>query len=75
MTNLERRLRSLEAILTDESGLAPHTARWLEYWDREMYLFTIGKPNYTLFPLNAFRAVLRNSGKLGSLVGSVRSGD
>jgi hypothetical protein len=40
-----------------------------------MYLFTIGKPNYTLFPLNAFRAVLRNSGKLGSLVGSVRSGD
>jgi hypothetical protein len=29
---LERRLRKLEARLTDRSGLVPRTRRWFDYW-------------------------------------------
>jgi len=32
MSNLWRRLRKLEAQLTDERGLVPHTPKWLAYW-------------------------------------------
>jgi hypothetical protein len=32
MTRLERRLRKLEARLTDCSGLVPHTKRWFDHW-------------------------------------------
>jgi len=32
MTNLQRRLQKLEALLTDSTGLAPHSEKWLEYW-------------------------------------------
>lgn len=75
MTNFERRLRNLDALFTDGSGLTPHTARWLEYWVRQIYLYMTDEGSHTLFPMNAFRAVLQNSDKPGSLVGSVRSDD
>ena len=46
MTNLQRRLKKLEAYLTDPSGLVPHTQKWLEYWDRQFNLFLTGQhPN------------------------------
>ena len=32
MASLERRLRNLEARLTDRIGLVPHTAAWWDYW-------------------------------------------
>ena len=32
MSNLLRRLRKLETRLTDNSGLAPHSEAWLDYW-------------------------------------------
>jgi hypothetical protein len=32
MARLERRLRKLEARLTDRSGLVPHTKRWFDHW-------------------------------------------
>jgi hypothetical protein len=32
MARLERRLRKLEARLTDRSGLVPHTKAWWDYW-------------------------------------------
>jgi hypothetical protein len=32
MARLERRLRKLEARLTDRSRLVPHTQQWFEYW-------------------------------------------
>jgi hypothetical protein len=32
MSNLLRRLRKLEAQLTDHSGLVPHTKPWRDYW-------------------------------------------
>ncbi len=32
MSNLQRRLRKLEARLTDSSGLIPNSQAWLDYW-------------------------------------------
>jgi hypothetical protein len=32
MTNLHRRLRKLEALLSDPSGLVPYSEKWLDYW-------------------------------------------
>jgi hypothetical protein len=32
MSNLRRRLRKLEARLTDSSGLIPNSQAWLDYW-------------------------------------------
>jgi hypothetical protein len=31
MTNLERRLKKLEALRTDASGLVPYSPEWFEY--------------------------------------------
>jgi hypothetical protein len=31
-SHLERRLKKLEAELTDVAGLVPHTAKWRAYW-------------------------------------------
>ena len=43
MTHLRRRLIRLEGTLTDPAGLVPHTQKWLEYWDRQYYLFLTGQ--------------------------------
>ena len=32
MSNLQRRLKKLEALLTDDAGLVPHSPQWLAYW-------------------------------------------
>ena len=32
MSNLQRRLRKLEALLTDDAGLVPGTPQWLSHW-------------------------------------------
>ena len=36
MTNPRRRIRKLEAHLTDPSGLVPHTQVWMRYWTQEL---------------------------------------
>jgi hypothetical protein len=36
MVRFERRLRHLEAQLTDVSGLVPHTKQWFDYWIARM---------------------------------------
>jgi hypothetical protein len=73
MTNRERRLRKLEAALTDTSGLVPHTEKWLRHWDRVIFEFMSDpepkRPN-PLFPLAAVRAV-RQWDSPESLVGSL----
>jgi hypothetical protein len=43
MTHLQRRMKKVEAVFTDPTGLVPHTQKWLEYWDRQYCLFLIGK--------------------------------
>jgi hypothetical protein len=32
MSNLNRRLKKLEELMTDDSGLVPGSARWMAYW-------------------------------------------
>lgn len=32
MSNLIRRLKKLEALLTDDAGLVPGSEQWLAYW-------------------------------------------
>jgi len=32
MSNLNRRLRKLEAMMTDDAGLVPGSQQWLAYW-------------------------------------------
>jgi hypothetical protein len=74
--SVARRLRKLERLFKDTSGLIPHTQKWLEYWDRQVYLYMIDQApkDQARFPLEAFRAVLRNSDCPGSLVGSISDG-
>ena len=64
MTNLERRLKKLEALLfTDQSGLVPHSQEWLEYWDHQVQLYATDQlPKGFLFPVEALQAVIRNTG-------------
>ena len=77
MTNLQKRIRKLEAHKTDASGLVPHSQRWLEYWDRQIFNF-MQDPEHrrpaVLFPLEALCAVFQWSDNPASLVGSVHAG-
>jgi len=49
MANLHQRRRKLEAVLLDPVGLVPFSRKWLEYWDRQFYLYMSGQD------LNAIR--------------------
>ena len=63
MTNLRRRLQKLEAALTDPTGLVPHSQRWLEYWDRQYYLYMSGQDKHAVWlsSIEALRAVLKHA--------------
>jgi hypothetical protein len=72
MTHLQRRLKKLEAVLTDPMGLVPDTPRWLEYWDRQYYLYLSGQDRNAIWysSIAAYRAVMKYAGEsAGSLVG------
>ncbi len=43
MSNLLRRLRKLEARLTDKSGFPPHSKEWFRYWNGQMDIFLSGR--------------------------------
>ena len=77
MTSLQRRIRKLEVLLTDPSGLVPGSQKWLEYWDREIYRY-MRDPEHrrttVLFPCDAFCAVMRWSDP-ASLVNSIPESD
>jgi hypothetical protein len=34
--NLSRRIRKLEATLTDAKGLVPHSPEWFDYWGEKL---------------------------------------
>jgi hypothetical protein len=61
MTNLERRLNKLEGLLTDVSGLVPHTEKWLEYWKRwfECSIRDSYSRRGEKIPLEAARAIMQ----------------
>jgi hypothetical protein len=58
-SNLERRLQKLEARLTDDSQLVPHTKKWLLYWTERLGKYMNGETATMnpLMPLEAWDAV------------------
>ena len=65
MTNLQRRLKKLEGVLTDPVGLVPHKQKWLEYWDRQFYLYMTGQDRNAIWltSIAASRAVMKFAGE------------
>lgn len=60
MTNVQRRLNKLETLLTDSTGLVPHSEKWLEYWQRWIDRWAIDsnfRPRERM-PIEAARAIL-----------------
>jgi hypothetical protein len=72
------RIRKVEAFMTDASGLVPHSRRWLEYWDRQIFDY-MQDPEHrrpaVLFPIEAFRAVMKFTSDPTSLVGRITTVD
>ncbi len=58
-SNLQRRMQKLEAQLTDQSQLVPHTKQWLLYWTERLgKLFTAEiETMEPKMPLEAWSAV------------------
>ena len=77
MTNFERRLKKLEALLTDSSVLVPYSPQWFEYWDEQMYFILTGgavKPGK--LPPEGLIAVLRYTVQSpASLVNTIPASD
>ena len=65
MTNLERRLKKLEGVLTDPLGFIPHSEKWLEHWDRQYYLYLTGQDRNAIWltSIAAYRAVMKFAGE------------
>ncbi len=62
MTSFERRLQKLEELLTDSTGLVPHSQEWLNYW-RSWFVRRNSDPDFRPrygMPLEAVRALVRN---------------
>jgi hypothetical protein len=56
--NLLRRLEALESRTVDGSGLVPHTAEWLAFWQQQFHLFETGQEHVPL-TLDGVRAVMQ----------------
>ncbi len=69
----EKRLQKLEAAMTDASRLVPHSQKWVEYWDRQFYLYMTGQDPEAIrhSPVDAFCAVRIYADNPASLVGSI----
>ena len=57
MSNLQRRLKKLEALLTDDAGLVPGSERWLTYWTERAERILSGEVK-GLIPLAVVDAIL-----------------
>ena len=74
MKHLQRRLTKLEGVLLDPVGLVPYSQRWLEYWDRQYFLFLSGQDKNATRRRTpeVFRAVMKYAEESPtSLVGSI----
>jgi len=60
MTNLERRIRKLEARGNDPSGLIPHSSQRVEYWDRQVQRYVDGESDVYL-TLEGVRSWMRRT--------------
>jgi len=74
MSRLHGRLRKLEAAFLDPVGLVPFSQKWIEYWDRQFYLYMTGQDLEAIrhSPIDAFRYVMKYAEEdPASLVGSI----
>jgi hypothetical protein len=72
--NLQRRLKKLETVLLDQVGLVPHSQKWIEYWDRQFYLYMSGQDRNAIrqSTVEEYRAVMKYAEESSvSLVASV----
>jgi len=60
LSNLHRRLRKLEANMTDHSRLAPHSAAWFAHWNEryDRFLMTLNADSIRGMPLAYVDAIL-----------------
>ncbi len=61
MSRLRQRLGKLEAAFLDPVNLIPHSPKWLEYWDRQVYLYITRQDLHAIdqCPVDALSAVIR----------------
>jgi len=73
MKHLQRRLKNLEAVLTDPVGLVPHTQKWLEYWDGQFFVYLSGQDDKAIWHcgVEAFRALMHYCDNPNSLAGTL----
>jgi hypothetical protein len=57
MSNLQRRLKKLEALLTDDAGLLPGSPQWLAYWNERAERILSGEVK-GIIPLAVVDAIL-----------------
>ena len=62
MVRFERRLRNLEAQLTDLSGLIPHTKPWFDYWIARVDKLLAGEELDEKIPLAFLDALIAGTG-------------
>ena len=63
MSNLQRRLKKLETVMTDDSGLVPGSPRWLAHWTERLSKFIAGEDDLKddKIPLEVIRAYIRSA--------------
>jgi hypothetical protein len=60
MSNLQRRLRKLEGLLTDDADLVPGSPQWLAYWTERVDRILNGEDEVKgcLIPLEVTDAII-----------------
>jgi len=61
MSNLLRRLRKLEAQLTDRSGLMPYTKPWWDYWTPRIENLIAGEAPDQKIPLEVIDELIHGA--------------
>jgi hypothetical protein len=61
MSNLQRRLRKLETLTTDDTGLVPGSPGWWAYWNERLHKFIARDDDAKdyKFPLEVIRAYVQ----------------
>jgi hypothetical protein len=58
MGRLSGRIRKLEARITDDHGLVPHSPKWIGYWTTQMDRALVGEQLVSRIPLQFVDALL-----------------
>jgi hypothetical protein len=61
MGRLDRRLRKLEARLTDRSRLMPHTPQWFDYWMARLDKLVNGDPVEEKIPFEFLDVLIKRA--------------